>query len=321
MRKLFALLSVIVIASLALAACGATPAASTEAPAAPEQPAATEEPAATEAPAEEADAREAVIRIGAGSYPDTIDPQKSSFVHEIGHLKLVYVGLTALNEKLETVPGAAESWEFSEDATELTFHMREGMTYSDGSPLNAARYEYSIKRNINPATLGEYAFITDEIVGAPEWRTGSGCADPAACTEEELATLEAAVGVHAQHADGSDCVVNADTGNTYDDADCNTLIVTLSKPAPYFATVMSLWVTYPAKQENIEEGGDLGGPPPSSRSAMAPSSGRKLSLLFALCSSRTPTSQLTKSRPTVLSTAILSTALFSSRRTRMTNWM
>jgi oligopeptide transport system substrate-binding protein len=248
MRKLFVLLSLLVIASMALAACG---------PTGTEAPGTSDEPAATTAPMQEGDVREALIRVNSGTYPDTIDPQKSSFVNEIGHLKMVYVGLTSLNEKLETVPGAAESWTFNDEATELVFTLRDGSVYSDGSLLNAARYEYSMKPNINPDTAGEYAFITDEISGAPEWRTKSGCADPEACTEEELASLEAAVGVHASHADGSDCVVNADTGNAYDDADCNTLTVSLSKSAPYFPTVMSLWVTYPVKQENVEEGGDL----------------------------------------------------------------
>jgi oligopeptide transport system substrate-binding protein len=198
MRKLFALLSLLVIASMALAACGPT-SAPTEAPGA-EEPA--EEPAATEPPVVEGDVRAAVLRVNSGTYPDTIDPQKSSFVNEIGHLKMVYVGLTSLNEKLETVPGGAESWEFNEDATQLTFTIRSGMTYSDGVPLNAARYEYALHRNINPATAGEYAFITDEILGAPEWRTGSGCADPAACTEEEGVALEAALGIKSTHADG-----------------------------------------------------------------------------------------------------------------------
>ncbi len=79
---------------------------------------------------------------------------------------------------------------------------------------------------------------------------------PAACTEEENAALKAAVGIKVQHDDGSDCVVD-DSGNAYADDACRTLVINLSKPAPYFATVMSLWVTYPAKQENIEEGGDL----------------------------------------------------------------
>jgi hypothetical protein len=53
-------------------------------------------------------------------------------------------------------------------------------------------------------------------------------------------------------ADGQPC----DAENPYEDAACNTLKLTFSKPAPYFHTVMSLWVTFPAKQENIEVGGE-----------------------------------------------------------------
>ena len=51
------------------------------------------------------------------------------------------------------------------------------------------------------------------------------------------------------HADGQPC----DAENPYEDAACNTLKLTFSKPAPYFHTVMSLWVTYPAKEENITD--------------------------------------------------------------------
>lgn len=50
--------------------------------------------------------------------------------------------------------------------TQLTFTSRR--LYADGTPLNAERFAYSIRRNINPTTAGECA-ITDEIVGAPEW--------------------------------------------------------------------------------------------------------------------------------------------------------
>ena len=196
----------------------------------------------------EPEAKAAVLRINLGTYPDIIDPQKSSFVNEIAHLKLMYQGLTTYDEKLETVPGAAEKWEYNADATQLTFTLREGLTYSDGSLLNAERFAYSIKRNINPATAGEYAQITDEIMGAPEWRN---CADDAAACETSIALVNE--GVKASHADGTAC--NADA--PYDDAECNTLTLTLSRPAPYFHTVMGLWVTYPAKQENIEEGSDI----------------------------------------------------------------
>jgi oligopeptide transport system substrate-binding protein len=81
-------------------------------------------------------------------------------------------------------------------------------------------------------------------VGAPEWR---GCGeDAAAC---DAAKAQVAESVKASHADGAAC-----TG--YDDAACNTLTLTFSKPAPYFHTVMYLWVTYPAKEELITAGGE-----------------------------------------------------------------
>jgi len=187
------------------------------------------------------------LRINLDSYPDIIDPQKSSFVNEIAHLKLMYEGLTKLDKDLKTVPGAAEKWEYNADATELTFTLQPDLKYSDGSLLNAARFAYAIKRNINPETAGEYAQITDEIKGAPEWR---GCGDDAAVCEEAMKALDASI--MPVRADGQPC----DAEKPYEDAACNTLKLSFSKPAPYFHTIMSLWVTYPAKEENISEGGE-----------------------------------------------------------------
>jgi oligopeptide transport system substrate-binding protein len=250
MRKTFVLLSLLIALSMILAACGGG--APTEVPAEPEQPAAPPpEPAATEEPAAPeglscdtplmgAEPMHEVqdLRVNLGTFPDIIDPQKSSFVNEIAHLMSFYEGLTTLNGDLETVPGAAESWEYNEDSTELTFKIRDCLSYSDGTLLNAERFRYSLLRNINPETAGEYADITNEIKGAPEWRGGDASAQ--AIVEESVV---------ASHADGSAC-----TG--YDDVDCTTFKLTLGQSAPYFHTVMSLWVVFPAKQELIEAGGD-----------------------------------------------------------------
>jgi oligopeptide transport system substrate-binding protein len=185
-----------------------------------------------------------VLRInpGTGTYPDIIDPQKSSFVGEIAHLKLMYEGLTRLNPNLETVPAAAETWEYNEDATELTFTLREGLKYYDGSPLNALRFRYSLLRTIDPATAGEYAGITDEIYGASEWRLGEEEE-----SEQGLAMLEE--GIQALDLDGQPCA-------DYEQEECRVLKLKFARPAPYFHTVMSLWVVYPAKEELIAEGGD-----------------------------------------------------------------
>jgi oligopeptide transport system substrate-binding protein len=210
-----------------------------------------------------------VVRMNLGTYPDIIDPQKSSFVNEIAHLKMMYEGLTRLNEKLETVPAAAEKWEFNKDASELTFSLKKGLKYSDGSPLNAARFKYSIMRNINPETAGEYAQITDEIKGASAWRGFTD--DPKKSKEDNAKAKDAAKavvdteGITIFKSDGKTA---CDAKDTYKDADCTVLKLKFAypddfatkelagkpRPAPYFPTVMSLWVTYPAKEENIASG-------------------------------------------------------------------
>ncbi len=210
--KWLVLVVVLVIASMVLGACKKAP----------------------EAPSQ-------TLRINLGTYPDILDPQKASFVNEIAHLQLMYEGLTKLNTKLETVPGAAEKWEYNADATEVTFTLRKNLKYSDGSLLNAKRFEYALLRNIDPATAGEYAAITDDIAGAAAWRG----ADLTATTPEKLAELKAAVAVHAYQADGT----TPCTG--YDDKNCLVLKVGTTNPAPYIHTVLSLWVTYPAKEEVI----------------------------------------------------------------------
>jgi len=242
--KLFKVFVLVIAASMLLSAC----ATATQAPAVVEKTvivAGTPQTVVVTATPGPAAAKPAVLRVNLGSYPDVVDPQKSSFVNEIAHLEMFYEGLTRLNAKLETVPGAAEKWEYNADATELTFTIRKDLKYSDGSVLNAKRFEYSLLRNIDPATAGEYSSITDEISGAPEWRG----ADLSVATADELAALKAAVKVQALDSTGAPCA-------DYEQADCLTLKLGLSKPAPYFHTVMSLWVTFPAKEENISAGGE-----------------------------------------------------------------
>jgi oligopeptide transport system substrate-binding protein len=214
--KWYILVVVLVIAGMVLSGCKKAPAAPTQ-----------------------------TLRINLGTYPDILDPQKASFVNEIAHLQLMYEGLTKLNTKLETIPGAAEKWEYNADATEITFTLRKNLKYSDGTLLNAKRFEYSLMRNINPATAGEYASITDDIAGAAAWRG----ADLATATEAQLADLRAAVAVKALDSKGNPCT-------DYEQKDCLVLKVGTTNPAPYIHTVLSLWVTYPAKEENITAGGE-----------------------------------------------------------------
>jgi len=231
-KKWAGLVAFVVIISMLLTAC---------------TPTATPQVTATTVPTTVPKAAVAkVLRVNAGSYPDVIDPQKSSYTGEIGHLQLIYEGLTKFNTKLETVPGAAEKWEYNTEATEIVFTLKDGLKYSDGTILNAMRFKFALIRNIDPATAGEYGAITDFITGAPEWRA----ADPADAKASEAAMAVVDASIMALQMDGTTACTD------YEDAGCRILKIKFSAPTPFAHTVLGIWVGYPAKEENITKGGE-----------------------------------------------------------------
>lgn len=206
--------------------------------AAPSEAAASEAAASEAAPVAEGDVPQGtlsgkVLRVVQQSVPDVVDPQVSSVTNEISILSLTYEGLTKLDKELKTVPAAAESWEFNEDATQLTFKLRPDLKYSDGSPLTSANFAYSIERNCDPNVAGEYAFATYEIIGCSDWSTAA-LTDTAAVEAGRTKLLEEGM-------------------QTPDES---TLVLNFTAPAPYYPTVASIWTFYPAKKELIEAGGD-----------------------------------------------------------------
>lgn len=63
----------------------------------------------------------------------------------------IYDSLFDLDENYELVPRAAESYEVSDDACTYTFHLREGITFTDGAPLNADAVVTNYQCAIDPA--------------------------------------------------------------------------------------------------------------------------------------------------------------------------
>jgi oligopeptide transport system substrate-binding protein len=179
-----------------------------------------------------------VLRVHHPTYPDVVDPQKSSYTNEIDILSLAYEGLTRLDTNQETVPAAAESWEYNDDATQITFHLREGLKYSDGSPLTAENFRYAVERTCDPNTAGEYQSILFEIVGCAELAGLASDADGNAreFTQEEYDTAKAALGAQA--------------------VDDLTLQLNLTNAAPYYHTIAYTWVFYPVKKEIAEKDPD-----------------------------------------------------------------
>src|SRR5688572_2861035 len=153
MRKLFALLSLLVVASMVLVACGA-PAPATQPPVTTEEPAATEAPA-TEAPATEAPAGftskdpTTFISVSFGE-PNSLDPAYDYETAGSEVLGNVLEPLVFFDGNFETkfVPGLAESWEMSEDGMTYTFQIRQGVTFHDGAELTPSDIAFSFQRGL-----------------------------------------------------------------------------------------------------------------------------------------------------------------------------
>jgi oligopeptide transport system substrate-binding protein len=189
-------------------------------------------------------ASDRVLRVRMPFWPETLDPQKTSYIDEIAVSALDYEGLTRLDENLQTVPAAAESWEFNDDGTVLTFRLRDGLVYNDGSPLTAERFRFAIERACDPNTAAVYASILFDIVGCEALYTS--------LTSPESSQVSATPGATEAGSEAAYETVKAGLGvRAVDD---RTLEIELTHPAPYFPTVASTWVFYPVKQESLKVG-------------------------------------------------------------------
>ncbi len=76
---------------------------------------------------------------------------------------LITEPLVRRNENYELVPAGAESWDISEDNLTWTFHLRPGMTWSDGTPVTAEDYAYTVRRMADPVTAFDVTFYYGSI--------------------------------------------------------------------------------------------------------------------------------------------------------------
>jgi oligopeptide transport system substrate-binding protein len=146
---------------------------------------------------------------------------------------LNYESLTRFDEELNVVPGAAESWEFNEDGTKITFTLREHLTYSDGSPLTASRFRDAMVRQCDPHLDTFNADNLSDVVGCAELHAIELNADGSPVDAAAYAAARAAFGARA--------------------LDARTLEIDLRKPAPYFPALAAQNVSFmPLKQELLD---------------------------------------------------------------------
>ena len=167
-------------------------------------------------------AHEQIVYRGNGDEPETLDPHLAQDVQSAHILRDLFEGLTTESADGELIPGAALRWNISRDARTYTFYLRRDLVWSNGEPLSAGDFVYSLQRAVNPETASSAARTLLPIQNAREVMAG------------ELPVEELGISL----------------------LDEFTMQITLTGPTPYFLGLLASPVAYPVNRENLEEFGD-----------------------------------------------------------------
>jgi ABC-type transport system substrate-binding protein/class 3 adenylate cyclase len=146
------------------------------------------------------------LRVATSFLPNDLDPKSAIAWPNIQACMQLFDRLVEAWPERTIVPSLAERWEISDDGLRYVFHLRDGLTWSDGTPLTAHDFEFGIKRVLDPESPGSSVAIYFALEHGEDTYLGRN-------------TDWDAVGVRA--------------------LDDRTVEFRLSAPAPYFMSVMN----------------------------------------------------------------------------------
>ena len=115
----------------------------------------------------------AQLERGNGPEPSTLDAHRCQEVACGNVLRDLYEGLVTEDAAGRLIPGMAERWEVSPDGRTWTFHLREGLRWSNGKPLDAAQIVASFQRAFSPKTAAPFAELFDALHNAQAVQAGT----------------------------------------------------------------------------------------------------------------------------------------------------
>lgn len=161
------------------------------------------------------------LRVANFGEPTTLDPHGIAGVWENRITGDMFMGLVTEAADLKAIPGAAESWTISEDGTVYTFKLRDA-TWSDGVPVTADDFVFSLRRILSPEQAARYASLLYPIKNAEAINSGK---------EKDYSKL----GVRA--------------------IDPKTLEITLEQSTPYFLGQLVHYTAFPLPKHVVEKFG------------------------------------------------------------------
>lgn len=163
---------------------------------------------------------EIAVRRSNRGEPTTLDPHKAPNGWEATIGLELFTSLTTATADAKVIPGMAERWEISDGGLTITFHLRENLVWSDGTPLTAEDFVYSFRRMLDPATASPIASLHYAIANARAVNAG----------EKPVETL----GVFAP--------------------DASTVLMRLERPAPHYPQIL-VHRGFPVPRHAVEKHG------------------------------------------------------------------
>ena len=108
-----------------------------------------------------------ILRYVNGDEPESLDPPVSAGQPEARIYMALYEGLVEYHPKtLSAIPALAETWDINGDSSEFVFHLRHNGRWSNGDPITAADFVYSLRRGLAPEVASKNAFLAYYITNA-----------------------------------------------------------------------------------------------------------------------------------------------------------
>jgi ABC-type oligopeptide transport system substrate-binding subunit len=108
-----------------------------------------------------------ILRYVNGDEPESLDPPVSSGQPEARIYMALYQGLVEYDPKtLNPIPALAERWDVNNDSSEFVFHMRRNARWSNGDPITAQDFVYSLRRGLAPVLASKNAYLAYYITYA-----------------------------------------------------------------------------------------------------------------------------------------------------------
>ncbi|MEC8321833.1 MAG: peptide ABC transporter substrate-binding protein [Planctomycetota bacterium] len=197
-----------------------------------------------------------------GSDLFTLDPQKMSYQHDLRMAKALYEPLAAIDPEGRVVPAAARDWEVSEDGRRWTFHLRDGLRFSDGDPVTSDDFVFAWRRGLLPDSAGPYSsffWVIDGARGFAAWREDVLALRTDPTMRDELVEAGRLDAAEADEiiAESAEATLER-TWRRFDETvgvsapDERTIVVDLERPLPYFADYVAFMTWSPVHRPTLE---------------------------------------------------------------------